>query len=167
MDAISLWTVLIHGWRDAKYVDYANSNLLNDTAANLHWVTPSFNLWSRERKDGANTLESIAPGATERRSRSCCNVCQKTHNTCTTAARIYVLLASADDCIEKVAKQMSTIARNDLYHQNVFHIVNMSVPFRSTSPKPLPGHLPPLASFPSRKVTLPASRSLSLLEAIV
>ncbi|SJX62624.1 uncharacterized protein SRS1_02333 [Sporisorium reilianum f. sp. reilianum] len=36
---------------ERQYVDHANSDALDNTVANLHWVTPAFNAWNKERKD--------------------------------------------------------------------------------------------------------------------
>ncbi len=40
--------------KDRIYVDHADGDCRNDTADNLHWVTPSFNTFNKERKGNSS-----------------------------------------------------------------------------------------------------------------
>ncbi|SYW77025.1 uncharacterized protein UBRO2_01648 [Ustilago bromivora] len=40
-------------------VDHADGDCTNDTAGNLHWVTPSFNFYSKERTVGSGGFSGV------------------------------------------------------------------------------------------------------------
>ncbi|TKY86263.1 hypothetical protein EX895_005088 [Sporisorium graminicola] len=98
------------------YVDHADGNSLNDTFANLHWVTPAFNSWNRPRKERAEYFGVYMTGQTK----NCISVIfrdvhQGSYDNCETAARVYDLVVrlAYKDQVEKTPHMLNNLPRHD------------------------------------------------------
>ncbi|CBQ72784.1 hypothetical protein sr02333 [Sporisorium reilianum SRZ2] len=125
---------------ERQYVDHANGDALDDTVANLHWVTPAFNAWNRPRKERGIYLGVYITGARKTTITVLFrDVCQGSYDNKETAARVYdlvVRLAYKDqvdktprllnnlpDPDKRVAKVASRADGVDIYRVDRYHLV--------------------------------------------
>ncbi|KAF6767099.1 HNH nuclease [Kalmanozyma brasiliensis GHG001] len=80
---------------DRIYVDHANRNTLDNTRANLHWVTPAFNRWNMERKEGKQKYFGVRSQAGSFHVRAH-GQSHGTYKSEATAARVYNLVCKLE-----------------------------------------------------------------------
>ncbi|CDW97100.1 hypothetical protein [Sporisorium scitamineum] len=101
---------------ERTYIDHAEGNLLNDTFANLHWVTPAFNTWNRDQKEQDGYFGVYRNGRNKKSiSVIFREVGQGSYDNAETAARVYDLVVrlAYKDQVDKTPHLLNNLPDQD------------------------------------------------------